>query len=59
MTTAPVPPVAAETSRRTAQDYIDETPVWRDGTPVAYSPMTRMQWFIWGRPPLANSSKAQ
>jgi MFS family permease len=48
MTTAPVPPAATETSRRTAQDYIDETPVWRDGTPVAYSPMTRMQWFIWG-----------
>src|SRR5215208_4789381 len=32
----------------TVQGYIDETPVWPDGTPVNYSPLTRMQWFIWG-----------
>jgi MFS family permease len=32
---------------RTVQDYIDETPVWRDGTGVASTPMTPMQWWIW------------
>ncbi|MGU3492780.1 MFS transporter [Xanthobacteraceae bacterium A53D] len=29
------------------QDYIDETPIWRDGTVVTASPMTAMQWRIW------------
>ncbi|MGQ3672162.1 MFS transporter [Xanthobacter sp. TB0136] len=33
---------------RSVQDYIDETPVWRDGTHVPFTPMTRMQWRIWG-----------
>lgn len=33
---------------RTVQDYIDETPQWRDGTPVSSVPMTAMQWRIWG-----------
>jgi len=33
---------------KTAQDYIDETPVWSDGTKVAYSPITQMQWLTWG-----------
>ncbi len=33
---------------RSVQDYIDETPVWRDGTTVPFVPMTRMQWRIWG-----------
>jgi MFS transporter, putative metabolite transport protein len=32
---------------RTVQDYIDEAPVWSDGTPVAGIPMTSMQWRIW------------
>ena len=32
---------------RSVQDYIDETPVWRDGTRVAATPMTAMQWRIW------------
>jgi MFS transporter, putative metabolite transport protein len=33
---------------RTVQEYIDETPVWADSTAVRYSPMTSMQWLIWG-----------
>jgi putative MFS transporter len=33
---------------RTVQDYIDETPVWADATPVRDAPMTTMQWLIWG-----------
>ncbi len=32
---------------RTVQDYIDEAPIWADGTPVSISPMTAMQWRIW------------
>ncbi|WP_245263268.1 MFS transporter [Azorhizobium doebereinerae] len=30
------------------QDYIDETPIWADGTTVPAAPMTAMQWRIWG-----------
>ena len=33
---------------KTVQDYIDETPVWANATPVHFSPITQMQWFIWG-----------
>jgi MFS transporter, putative metabolite transport protein len=33
---------------RTAQDYIDETPLWADATPVDHAPITQMQWLIWG-----------
>src|ERR1700741_4341682 len=32
---------------RSVQDYIDETPVWADATPVGHAPITNMQWFIW------------
>lgn len=32
---------------RTVQTYLDETPMWRDGTTLAVTPMTRMQWTIW------------
>jgi MFS family permease len=32
---------------KTVQEYIDETPSWRDGTPLASTPMTKMQWRIW------------
>ena len=35
-------------SGRTVQEYIDETPFWSDGTEVASTPMTTMQWRIWG-----------
>ena len=33
---------------KTVQEYIDETPLWADGTAVPQVPMTRMQWQIWG-----------
>ena len=32
---------------RSVQDYIDETPVWADGTSLRSTPMTAMQWRIW------------
>ncbi|MTH99572.1 MFS transporter [Roseibium sp. RKSG952] len=32
---------------RQAGDYIDETPVWRDGTPLRQIALTPMQWRIW------------
>jgi len=35
-------------SPKTVQEYIDETPVWADGTKVPQVPMTLMQWQIWG-----------
>jgi MFS family permease len=41
-------PLAANETPRTAQEYIDETPRWPDGTLVAEAPMTSMQWRIWG-----------
>jgi MFS family permease len=34
--------------RKTVQDYIDEIPMWPDGTMLAKLPMTGMQWRIWG-----------
>ena len=33
--------------RKTVQEYIDETPIWSDGTTVSSSPLTAMQWRIW------------
>jgi len=39
--------IERQTHPRSAQDYIDEAPVWRDGTAVAAVPMTAMQWRIW------------
>jgi MFS family permease len=38
----------SEHRAKTVQEYIDETPVWADGTVVAETPMTSMQWRIWG-----------
>ncbi len=32
---------------KTVQEYLDETPVWADGTPVMETPMSSMQWRIW------------
>ncbi len=32
---------------RSVQDYIDECPMWADGTRVPTAPMTQMQWRIW------------
>jgi putative MFS transporter len=40
-------PVAARTGR-TIQQYIDEIPVWPDGTQLAKLPLTGMQLRIWG-----------
>ncbi len=33
---------------RTVQEWIDERPIWPDGTSLPTSPMTSMQWLIWG-----------
>src|SRR5208337_171680 len=38
-------PVAS--SARSVQSYIDERPLWPDGTGVSSTPMTAMQWRIW------------
>lgn len=32
---------------KTIQQYIDESPLWSDGTPAPGPPMTAMQWWIW------------
>jgi MFS transporter, putative metabolite transport protein len=32
---------------KSVQDYIDERPVWSDGTNLKSAPMTVMQWRIW------------
>ncbi|WP_422746511.1 MFS transporter [Mycobacterium sp. WMMD1722] len=39
---------------RTVQEYIDERPVWADGTKTSSTPMTVMQWRIWS---LASAGK--
>src|ERR1700690_3535345 len=51
-TAAPGRPQA--TPGKTVQQYIDELPVWSDGTTLKSTPMTGMQWRIWG---LAASGK--
>ena len=38
---------ATVTRERTVQDWIDECPVWADGTSLPSVPMTGMQWLIW------------
>ena len=38
----------AGSNSRTIQDYIDERPSWPDGTVLPGTPMTSMQWRIWG-----------
>ncbi len=48
MIDAPAAPGLQTSPReRSVQAYIDETPVWSDGTPLLWSPMTAMQWRIW------------
>lgn len=46
----------ADTMRKTktVQEYIDETPFWSNGTAAPSTPMTSMQWRIWG---LASAGK--
>jgi MFS family permease len=36
-----------ESRARTVQEYIDEQPNWADGTPLAATPLTAIQWRIW------------
>ena len=38
----------AHAGHRSVQEYIDELPVWSDGTNLKAAPMTGMQWRIWG-----------
>jgi MFS family permease len=38
----------AITNPKTVQEYIDEIPIWPDGTQMSSVPMTGMQWRIWG-----------
>jgi MFS family permease len=40
-------PNVAQSPARTVQDYIDELPMWPDGTRLHSNPMTTMQWRIW------------
>src|ERR1700729_941693 len=40
-------PNVAQPVARTVQDYIDELPMWPDGTRLQSNPMTSMQWRIW------------
>jgi MFS family permease len=47
MTSRRAPATAQAPGERTVQDYIDEVPVWQDGTPVPMAPITAMQWRIW------------
>ena len=54
MTVENTPPGRGGAVPRTVQEYIDETPMWADSTAVRYSPMTNMQWLIWGRPGCAD-----
>lgn len=42
------PPHHLADSGRSPQSYIDETPLWADGTEVRSTQMTAMQWSIWG-----------
>jgi len=37
----------AQASAKRVQEYIDELPVWADGTSLKSTPMTGMQWLIW------------
>jgi MFS transporter, putative metabolite transport protein len=39
---------SARTAGKSVQEYIDERPVWSDGTGLKSAPMTSMQWRIWG-----------
>src|SRR5436189_5232622 len=48
MTASNPPPAPSEPAGKTVQEYIDETPMWADATPVRYSSLTNMQWLIWG-----------
>jgi MFS transporter, putative metabolite transport protein len=38
----------AQAGGKSVQEYIDELPTWPDGTSLKSTPMTAMQWSIWG-----------
>ena len=38
---------SSQTKARSVQSYIDERPIWSDGTTLPSVPMTAMQWRIW------------
>ncbi|UDL96359.1 MFS transporter [Lichenihabitans sp. PAMC28606] len=40
--------VSQTPSAKTVQGWIDERPIWPDGTSLPSVPMTSMQWLIWG-----------
>ena len=42
------PAQPAQPNAKSVQEYIDELPVWPDGTSLKSAPMTAMQWRIWG-----------
>jgi hypothetical protein len=41
---------------RIVQEFIDETPMWRDGTPLAATLTTRMEYLIWNSARVSPSS---
>ena len=43
----PVKEQKAALQGQSVQAYIDETPIWTDGTTLGSAPMTSMQWRIW------------
>ncbi|MFM0501594.1 MFS transporter [Paraburkholderia caffeinilytica] len=40
-------PETSQAAGRSVQDYIDECPIWPNGTRLPSAPMTAMQWRIW------------
>lgn len=40
--------VSHKPTAQSVQDYLDETPQWADGTSLHRTPLTNMQWRIWG-----------
>ena len=54
MSDVAVPKSRGQSNAKTVQEYIDELPVWSDGTALKSTPMTGMQWRIWA---LAASGK--
>jgi MFS family permease len=41
-------PASQISGKKSVQDYIDEIPMWPDGTKLTKLPLTGMQWRIWG-----------
>jgi MFS transporter, putative metabolite transport protein len=39
--------LSQKTAAKTVQEYIDEAPLWADGTAAGSAPLTPMQWRIW------------